>query len=846
MIFSRIIALTLTVAAWTVCAAESPGLTAYREQNYGSAVRLLRNELAQSDRTDREFFEKAFSYIDSLLYNGNIVEAQTFFNRYQGKVPADCKASFELLRAKLAYVGKDFDNCSKILETLKNADGLTGLDRFDIAVLQSEVLLFQDKGNEAVDLLELALKDADIVKNGEFTLRLQLMRALAATGKLNRIPSEYDALKQKYPEMQGRLRHFELLIFAINQDLKSYRQLFAQIFPDGRPSAALIGDPVLYQGALLGEQQAQKEKNAEEIVFHLKNQTWFAPNDEYRAASYFNLIELYLNKNDKKSALAAVRGMLKNIKNLPDAAKWQMICASLQNELGDGDSGLEIYLKIKNNAYLEGAVRAEAAENAAQIYKKLGKNTEMLKLYAFMADFPDNRKINDRGVLLTGKYYFERGEYRMGESVLSRIQPDSLNYNEALFYLIQCRIANGEYQSAAADVQKLAELKNDENNTGLPDTAFAALYFNAVIAEALKKEDEAAELYEKAARSGAVSPAALPMIANSWLKAAELQFKRHSYSSAGLLFLTFAEQYPKHKDTAAALYKSVYSYFLADRRDEMKYSMSKLQKDFPRHELTINAFFHETDYLKGNDLLQEALKTLDTVFELNNNRNAAVSAQVYYDKALLFYQLRRDSAALDELKKLEALPQNPLLAEGMFLAGTIASEQGRNLDAAGYFSQASSMRDELLFKSSSAGRAADNYFLAGTKNKESAHLKKALDIYANLVKNQKLSTVFRVQCFYKLGRTYEAMQDYQNALDAYTEALYLNYGDNEIKNSTVIPVWVNRSALNAIDIHLRQGGSNALNDAIFIIRRLKKLNTMTAKELENLEYNVRNRYVRND
>ena len=40
--------------------------------------------------------------------------------------------------------------------------------------------------------------------------------------------------------------------------------------------------------------------------------------------------------------------------------------------------------------------------------------------------------------------------------------------------------------------------------------------------------------------------------------------------------------------------------------------------------------------------------------------------------------------------------------------------------------------------------------------------------------------------------------------------------------------------------------SNALNDAIFIIRRLKKLNTMTAKELEDLEYNVRSRYVRND
>ena len=66
---------------------------------------------------------------------------------------------------------------------------------------------------------------------------------------------------------------------------------------------------------------------------------------------------------------------------------------------------------------------------------------------------------------------------------------------------------------------------------------------------------------------------------------------------------------------------------------------------------------------------------------------------------MILYQLRRDSAALEELKKLEILPQNPLHAEGMFLAGTIASEQGRNLDAAEYFTKASSMRDDLLFKS---------------------------------------------------------------------------------------------------------------------------------------------------
>ena len=92
----------------------------------------------------------------------------------------------------------------------------------------------------------------------------------------------------------------------------------------------------------------------------------------------------------------------------------------------------------------------------------------------------------------------------------------------------------------------------------------------------LKKDDEAVKLYEQAAGKTSVRPAALPMLANARLKAAELHLKRHSYSDAGLQFLTFAEKYPDHADTVSALYKAVYAYFLADRRDEMKYCISKI------------------------------------------------------------------------------------------------------------------------------------------------------------------------------------------------------------------------------------------------------------------------------
>lgn len=845
MKFFSIILLFLTVTA-ALSGAETPGLAAYREQNYGGAARLLSGEIVQFEKGSKEYFEHIFAYIDSLLYCNRSSEAEQKFKQYKKEVSAEAKNLFDLLEAKFAYVNKDLKSCEKILQGLKDNSDLPPVLRFDIVVLFSEIYLADGRSAEAVELLDSALKDENIVKNGEFTLKSLLLRALAAAGNLNRIPAEYEALKKKYPEMQGKLQHFELLIYAINQDLAAYRKLFTEIFPDENPLAALIGDMVLYQGALLGEQQAQKEKNIPEIAFHLKNQTWFAPNDEYRAGSYRNLIELYLANNDKKYALKTVRSMLDNVKELADSIKWKMIYARLQNELNDGDAGLAVYLDIKNNPDAAAEIRAEAAENAAGIYKKANKNADMLKLYAFMADFPDNRKVSDRGSLLAGKYYFEHGESRMSESLLSKIMPDSESYPEALFYLVQCRIANGEYSAAAVDIRKLDALKNSEKNIDLPEFELASVYFRAVIAEALKKDDDAAALYEKAARTASVRTAALPMLANAWLKAAELQLKRHSYSDAGLLFLTFAEKYPRHKDTAAALYKSVYAYFLADRRDEMKYGISKLQKDFPAHELTVNALFHETDYLRGKDMLQESLKTLDVINTLNNNRNQNITAQVCYDKALTFYQLRRYDSAMDELKKIASLSNTSCFAEGLFLAGSIASEQGKNAESSEYFLKAASARNELLFSASARGRAADNYFIEGTKNKNLAALKTASEIYAGAVKNTKLAITFRLQCYYKLGRTLEAMQDYQGALDAYTEALYLNYSENEVGNNAVIPVWVNRSALNAIDIHLRQGGSNALNDAVFIIRRLKKLNTMTAKELEDLEYNVRSRYMRND
>ena len=180
MKFFSIILLFLTVTA-AVYGAETPGLAAYREGNYGGAVRLLSGEIVQFEKNSKEYFEHIFAYIDSLLYCNKAAEAEQKFKLYNKNVSAEAEVLFALLEAKLAYVNKDLKKCEKILQGLNGNQNLSALCRFDIAVLQCEIYLADGRGAEAVKLADNVLKDESIAQNGEFTLRSLLLRARPLT-----------------------------------------------------------------------------------------------------------------------------------------------------------------------------------------------------------------------------------------------------------------------------------------------------------------------------------------------------------------------------------------------------------------------------------------------------------------------------------------------------------------------------------------------------------------------------------------------------------------------------------------------------------------------------------------
>ncbi len=98
----------------------------------------------------------------------------------------------------------------------------------------------------------------------------------------------------------------------------------------------------------------------------------------------------------------------------------------------------------------------------------------------------------------------------------------------------------------------------------------------------------------------------------------------------------------------------------------------------------------------------------------------------------------------------------------------------------------------------------------------------------------------RSQSLYKLGRSYEQINDIendQNALFAYCDLIY-----RALNNENIPALWINKSAKNAINIHLRHGGSNSLREAMQIVDNLRILKILSQAELNSLTEDIKKHY----
>ena len=143
--------LTIVLALTAVASfgAETPGMRAYHEQNYGAAMRLLKQESARLTKDSAEYFEHFFAYIESLLYNNLIDEAEKELKSVSGSLADTQKNVYDFLTAKIAYMRKNFDVGEKILLSLSSQKNLTSLMKYDISIMLAEIYLASGRAAES-------------------------------------------------------------------------------------------------------------------------------------------------------------------------------------------------------------------------------------------------------------------------------------------------------------------------------------------------------------------------------------------------------------------------------------------------------------------------------------------------------------------------------------------------------------------------------------------------------------------------------------------------------------------------------------------------------------------------
>jgi tetratricopeptide (TPR) repeat protein len=203
---------------------------------------------------------------------------------------------------------------------------------------------------------------------------------------------------------------------------------------------------------------------------------------------------------------------------------------------------------------------------------------------------------------------------------------------------------------------------------------------------------------------------------------------------------------------------------------------------------------------------------------------------------LIYNENKRYSKALEVLGQLEKdYSTASIIVDSYFLAGVILTEIGENKQALEAFNKAKENSKDGLFVNVCNGKIADNYFILHSKRNLKEDLQKAIDIYQMLANDNTNDFFLRTQSFYKLGRSKELMEDYQGALDAYNESIYIALSNLDNNNQAIPAIWVNKCGVNAIKLNLKKGGRNARQDASRILDKLKEINRQLPAELLDLE-----------
>lgn len=810
-----------------VAAAVTPGLAAKRRHDYKEAVRLLKKERVNFNSDSPEYQNYTFEIVESFIGDGNYKAAAKELNSIKNNLKnSDIISHFGILENIISLQTDSKKQKTALDKLLKLFEDKT-ISAENKLLIVNFLVPFLRKNQEYTKALKLIeALNWNLFDENQYNLTMEYCQLLILNGDYNKAEELINS--SVFSGLVGAeelKKYFELLI-------NSYKKEYDLYFKN-RPSISrqnsLIHLADLEMIKNLTENQGKSDDYYKVLNFALDSAASL-PSVEHKN-SLVKLIEFEI---DSKKYDSAIGNIEKLIKIYPDSKEYAFLVgkkAELHLAEKNFDAALDSYSKIVDNKNVAMRDRLAAAELAAELYVRLDKGEYVLSLYDFMSKNSSAPAELDRVNLLIGQYYFGKNNFYLAANYLKKVSEKSDLFKNAVLMLMQCNFSLKNYKELEKNISVIDALFMQNDKMSAEERNIVKFY-QALMYENTDKVAEAIKIYEELISLKEVDSS---YVADAILNLGEVYFALHSYDKAALQFLNFAERYPENENVDKVLYRAVYAYYLANMSEEMVYAVKTLEKKYPKSPYTVKSLFHLSDYCRVQNKFDEAFAVLENLEKLLSEDDLNTRAMVLFSRANIYNENKRYSKALDELnKEVTDYPLAANIENSYFLMGVIYSEIGENLQAIEAFKNAQKNSKDRLFIDVCEGKIADNYFILYSKRNEINHLKEAIKLYEKLADAGENDFFIRTQSFYKLGKSKELAADYQGALDAYNEAIYIAL--SMLDNNRALPlIWVNKCGANAFKLNLKKGGKNAHYNAKKILDKLKELNKELPYELQELE-----------
>jgi TolA-binding protein len=546
---------------------------------------------------------------------------------------------------------------------------------------------------------------------------------------------------------------------------------------------------------------------------------------ESQAQGKFKLANLNLKNNINADSIEQVRKVIREYPQSEFAASSQLNLALSLFDNGLYEEALREYQKYLES-FDDQSYFSKVYAGMALTLNKLERYSEAAAAFEKAAKLSDSEEDKALYTYKQADERFNNKQFVLAQGVYSNLVvnfPESSLVSQAKYQIAETLYKQKKYEEAIA---LLTELKDQCEYEKIVEKCWLQLPHLYIEKGDLQT---AVEVY-----TGAIAAdVSDEVLATAYIGRGELHYRMFDFASALVDFENVVTMFPDFPQKEKALYMiCIVNYWLGNDDVSLK-SSEEFLKEYPKSEYAAKLkfwmaklYFNIEDYQKAK-----------TIFVKCANENPASS---FAPIALLqagrsAVKLQKYSEAIELLGNLiKQYPESYVVPYAYFAQADALTELAKYSEAIVLFDEIINKYPESEIKYAALGRKGDcNLIIAIDDN---GRYDTSIECYKTITEDDEAPPELAFQAAYKIGKTYEKLNNMDAALDQYYENVILRY-QKDIENGKVydssVKEWVTLAGISGADILER------LEDWKKVVNILQKVEDLNESSSENIKQRIK-------